>query len=542
MPVSSRLVLSAAVVPLTLVVWKSCAYLYRSFTSPNRRLRGPPADSWIIGNVLDIINFKQSDSEVMQAFERWTSKYGTTISYPALFCWPQLLTIDPKALSHILTNPTIYPKEPAERKQWKLMLGGMGLLAAEGDQHRNQRRILNPAFGPAQMRELTPVFFAKSLQLRDILLSEVTKLNEKTGTIDIHPWLNRAALDMIGLAGFNYDFDTLNPDRPPNEINMAVSALLTAGNGQKLGDIIHHLVPWTRIIETEADRIMAKSKKTIQSFGMTLIDQARSAADGEGVDQRPARDILSLLVRANAAEIHGHQKLDDQQMLAQTPTFLLAGHETTSAAVSLILYALSSHMDVQSKLREELLAVDSDSPSMDVLNALPYLDAVIKETMRFHSPVVTLIRSVAQDDVLPLSDGVLDRYGKPITELLVRKGNVLLVPLLAVNRSQDLWGDDAASFRPERWYDIPSATSAIPSLWNHLMTFSAGPQSCIGYRFAITEMKTMIFTLIRAFEIELGVPAENIVKKPGIAQRPMVKGASSSQPAELPLKLRPLVT
>jgi cytochrome P450 len=69
-------------------------------------------------------------------------------------------------------------------------------------------------------------------------------------------------------------------------------------------------------------------------------------------------------------------------------------------------------MRVQSKLREELLQVDTDNPTMDQLNALPYLDMVVRETLRVHAPVPSTIRVAVQDDILPLNDPVTDLKGR----------------------------------------------------------------------------------------------------------------------------------
>lgn len=76
------------------------------------------------------------------------------------------------------------------------------------------------------------------------------------------------------------------------------------------------------------------------------------------------------------------------------------------------LYALIKHPEVQTKLRNELLKVSSDNPSMDELNALPYLDAVLRETLRLLPPLPYTFRIVEKDDVLPLSKPVRDRSGK----------------------------------------------------------------------------------------------------------------------------------
>lgn len=89
----------------------------------------------------------------------------------------------------------------------------------------------------------------------------------------------------------------------------------------------------------------------------------------------------------------------------------MAGHETTSTATTWCLYALTHAPEIQRKLREELLSVPTDSPSVDELSALPYLDAVVRETMRLYSPVEQTIRSAAKDDVIPLSIPFTDTQG-----------------------------------------------------------------------------------------------------------------------------------
>ena len=84
---------------------------------------------------------------------------------------------------------------------------------------------------------------------------------------------------------------------------------------------------------------------------------------------------------------------------------------TNSTAVIWALYAMTQAPEVQTKLREELLSVDTDTPSMDDLMALPYLDAVLRETLRVHPPVPITSRVATKDDVLPVEKPFADKYG-----------------------------------------------------------------------------------------------------------------------------------
>ena len=96
----------------------------------------------------------------------------------------------------------------------------------------------------------------------------------------------------------------------------------------------------------------------------------------------------------------------------EVPTFLAAGHETTATATGWLLCELAKNPDLQQKLREELFSVETDTPTMEELNELPYLDKVVRETLRLHPPVTMTTREVQCDDVIPVSEPFLDARGK----------------------------------------------------------------------------------------------------------------------------------
>jgi len=159
---------------------------------------------------------------------------------------------------------------------------------------------------------------------------------------------------------------------------------------------------------------------------------------------------------------------------------------------------------------------------MDELNALPYLDYVIRETLRVHAPVPSTLRVAMKDDVLPLNTPYVDRKGVAHDRIRISKGDTIFIPILALNRSPALWGEDSMEFKPERWASLPEAISSIPGVWGNMLTFLGGPRACIGYRFTLLEMKVLLFTLVRAFEFELAVPAQDITKKTAVVQRPVL--------------------
>ena len=104
-------------------------------------------------------------------------------------------------------------------------------------------------------------------------------------------------------------------------------------------------------------------------------------------------------------------------IISEVPTFLVAGHETTSTATTWALFALTQSPEVQDKLRKQLLTVGTDNPTMDELNALPYLDAVVRETLRVHAPVPSTMRVATEDDILPLGEPVKDKNGNVLSNI-----------------------------------------------------------------------------------------------------------------------------
>ena len=126
---------------------------------------------------------------------------------------------------------------------------------------------------------------------------------------------------------------------------------------------------------------------------------------------------------------------------------MVAGHETTSTAVTWTLFALTQASDVQSKLREELRGVGTDTPSMDVLAALPYLDKVVKESLRLNAPVPMTERLSMKDDLIPVSKPYTDRNGVERDTIAIKKNDPIMIPSLIVNRHKAFWGEDANEFK-----------------------------------------------------------------------------------------------
>ncbi|KAI0367707.1 cytochrome P450 [Pilatotrama ljubarskyi] len=237
---------------------------------------------------------------------------------------------------------------------------------------------------------------------------------------------------------------------------------------------------------------------------------------------------------------------------------LLQATDSTSSTLVRILQQLSHYPEVQERVRQELLEATSGTGrtvqdmNFESYAQLPYMDAVIREAIRMYpgfymtSRVYVALRALGclngfpsdhhapssihssdQDTVLPLSAPIQGVDGQPIEELAIPAGTTVWLNIFGVNRDPTTWGPDAAEWKPERWLSpLPqSLTDAhIPSVFANTMTFVAGPRSCIGYNFALAEIRVVLAHLLLAFH--------------GIAS-PSVKGSKTAKP-ELPLVLTSL--
>ncbi|KAF8143490.1 cytochrome P450 [Mycena galopus ATCC 62051] len=511
--------------------------LYQEYTSPLRNVPGPKSDHWFLGNRQQL--FKDIDGRE----GLWTAQYGRTVRISHLLGFSQLYTTDTKAVQHILSNSYLYEK-PAAGRYFLGRVVGPGVLVVEGDVHKKQRKILNPAFGPAQLRVLTEIFVEKSRQLKDLWATRAVQDGGVT-RVNVIPDFSLAALDIIGKAGFNYDFRSLGADsgNVRDELHEAFATIAASDSHNGILDLMKCQSAMLRSVlpNTKVDNIINSAQATMRRVGQGLLhDSRRKIAEGQSADSVALRDLLSLLVRANMSkDVSEAQRLSEEDVLAQVPTFLVAGHETNSTAATWALFELAINPEIQTRLRNELLAFDNDNPSMDDLNSFQYLDCVVRETLRAHAPVTISFRAAARDDVIPLETPYTDRNGKVHETLRIMKGQSVVLPILALNRDPAIWGADALQFIPERWERNPTPSTSIPGLWGQMLTFLGGPRACIGFRFSLVELKALLFTLVRSLEFELAVPAADIGRLAmAIVQQPVVRSDLTAG-AQMPLLIKP---
>jgi len=141
----------------------------------------------------------------------------------------------------------------------------------------------------------------------------------------------------------------------------------------------------------------------------------------------------------------------------------------------------------------------------DDLMALPYLDAVCKETLRLYAPITQLHLVSRENTAIPLSRPVLGRDGQTIDCVHVQAGTMVVVGTAAMNRDPALWGPDAGQWIPERWLrPLPDAVADAysPGASSHMMAFVGGGRPCMGFRFAEVGIKAVLYVLLSRMKFE----------------------------------------
>jgi cytochrome P450 len=326
--------------------------------------------------------------------------------------------------------------------------------------------------------------------------------------------------DIKTVLGFGHDFQSLT--NSTSELGVSFKNISELDTPTR--KLLRSLIPYYLNIPLKENKAMVHNLKVMERSTTCMIDEKIARARSIKSEGDARQDLLSVLICANQnSDVAQDGKLSNQELQDQVRIFMVAGHETTATAITWMLYALSINQDAQRRLRNELLQTfgrpqhSSSRPlTYDEINALPFLNACVKELLRCYPPVATSSRVATKDDV--------------ILGYKIPKGTTVRFPLRAIHRLKSVWGEDADIFKPERWLNPELVKKENPELtskttfvtpemnWAYL-PFLIGPRTCPGAKLALFELKILLYYLLINLEYYPS-PGFKFVTKTVLAYRP----------------------
>lgn len=367
---------------------------------------------------------------------------------------------DPALIRYLLVeNADAYRKDDLQRRVLAPGLGN-GLLSAEGDEWRLQRRTLAPIFNARTVRDFSDAMNAAGAKLAKRLARRGGK------EVDVALEMTRVTLDVLERTIF-----TQGLPGDPDALGRAITRFLEAVGPIDPLDVIG--------VPDFVPRIGRLRARPAGRYFAEVVDDLIARRKALMETGEPPRDLLTLLLAAQDPETGNG--LSDLAVKANIVTFIAAGHETTANALTWALYCLSQDLSAQARVEAEVDAAGAGYFSAD---ELPFTRAVIEEAMRLFPPVPFLSRQAVRDD----------RLGR----IKVPRGSLVMVAPWVLHRHHLLW-DEPDAFMPERF--LPENRDRIPRF--AYLPFGAGQRVCIGQSFSVQEAVIVLAHVVRAVRFRM---------------------------------------
>lgn len=474
--------------------------------------------------------------------ERVNQIRGGLIRYRSIFNEERIIVAAPEALAEVLTTKSYQFKKPGTVVTGLKQIAGDGILLAEGDLHKLQRKTLLPAFAYRHVKELYgPMWEIAGFAVASLTEAVATRpeIEKQPYTVAIAQWASKVTLDIIFVAGIGQDIDSVrNEDTKYKTLRQTYKSVFSQSSQDfilfflrvwVIPGWVFPYVPLKRNIE------LRQAAQTLRDICRDLIRQKKSDLESELAD-KTEKDILTVAL--------SYGGFTEDELIEQLLTFLAAGHETTATSLTWACYVLAKNPEMQSRLRDEIrahlpspfqsLSSNTEGLATIIDNHMPYLQAICQEVLRYFAPVPITFREAALDTTI---------NGTPIPA-----GTSLALCIRATNHDISLWGDDANVFNPDRYLsqtkqehvdpleeeghgEAPKRNAGNRSNYATL-TFLHGPRSCIGQSFARSEMAILLAMLIGRFELAL---ADETLRD---ETKVKVRRGATNRPADLHLKFK----
>ncbi len=424
-----------------------------------------PKPKPIVGNILE---FRKGQLAYVMGLQRQYGKASTFYFGKA----PMVLFTTPGAVRYVLVENAKNFTIREATQSLRLTLGD-GLLTTDGEFHNRQRRLILPAFHRKRVESY-----------RDTMIAYTGRMLEgwRPGQqLDIAGEMQELTLRIVGKALFDVDLT-----QESSRLGDAFDNVRLYPNRRRFS-----LISWRINVPFTPYGKFVRAKAILDKAVYDIIARRRASQEDTG-------DVLSMLL---AARDEDGSMLTDVQLRDEIMTLLAAGHETTANALTWTFYLLSQNLAERDKLLAELHRVlNGRTPTVEDLAHLPYLEMVVKESMRLFPPAWILGRRAVEDYEL-------EGYHLPAGSF------AMLSPWVFHHMAE--YFADPQRFWPER-FDPETGEKYPPFSY---FPFGAGSRMCIGSTFAMMEARLLLATIIQRYSPRL-VPGHPVEPRPMVTVRP----------------------
>lgn len=487
---------------IALLVFTAITAYLLWFTFISRSLKGPRV--WpLLGSLPGLIeNCDRLHDWIADNLTACGGTYQTCIcAIPFLARKQGLVTVtsDPKNLEHILkTRFDNYPKGPTWQAVFHDLLG-KGIFNSDGDTWLFQRKTAALEFTTRTLRQAMARWVNRAIKHRFCPILKTAQLEVQS--VDLQDLLLRLTFDNICGLAFGKDPQTLAPGLPDNSFASAFDRATEASLHRFIfPEVIWKLKKWLGLgLEVSLSRSLTHVDKYLSD----VIDTRKLELTNQQKGGNPHDDLLSRFMKKK-------ESYSDKFLQHVALNFILAGRDTSSAALSWFFWLITQYPTVEEKVVREICTVlmgtrgDNvsswvDEPlGFDEVDCLVYLKAALSETLRLYPSVPEDSKHVVSDDVLP--DGTFVPGGSSVT-----------YSIYSVGRMRCTWGEDCLEFKPERWLSADGKRFEMHDSYK-FVSFNAGPRICLGKDLAYLQMKSIVAAVLLRHRLTV-VPGHKVEQK-----------------------------
>jgi cytochrome P450/nitrite reductase/ring-hydroxylating ferredoxin subunit len=425
-----------------------------------------PAGWPVFGNALSI------ELERMHLrLEHWASLYGSPYKL-SVMGKPVIVVSDPELAEQLLRARPVSLRRTSSLEQIFHEMGTAGVFSAEGEAWRAQRKLTMQALSNRHVRNFFPTLRRVALALHERWAEHAASNVEA----DIDDDLMRFTVDVTTNLVFSTDLKTVESGE--SELHGHLARVFPAFVRRLMA-----AVPYWRFVRLPSDRVLDDSLAEVRKFQEQLVNDTRARLAERAPDDTEPHDFIEAMLLARDDD---GKPFADEVVYGNMMTMLLAGEDTTAHTLAWAVNFLCDHPNVVARMRAEADALlGSEVTPADFENAqnFPYIDAVANETMRL-KPVAPFMGLEANEDIV-------------IGDVLVPKGTWINV-ITRLPAVSEQYFYDAHSFKPERWLEAKPGATHVPGA---SMPFGSGPRICPGRSLALLEMRIVLATLVKSFDV-----------------------------------------